>query len=118
MVYCFPSTELLISIYIFEGHIPIRSLHTYTSVCATNYVYSNKRPAIRPLAVILRPATSPSFMAGGSGFFNLGVRLGLRFYCLGLRFQILVFRYFGAIINYTSGAPDVCDAQKVRIRFD
>ena len=41
MVYCVPSTELLISIYIFEGHIPIRSLHTYTSVCATNYVYSN-----------------------------------------------------------------------------
>ena len=35
-------------------------------------------------------------MAGGKGFFILGVRLGLRFYYLGLRFQILVFRYFGA----------------------
>ena len=41
---------------------------------------------------------------GRLGFFILGVRLGLRFYCLelrfycsGLRFQILVFRYFGAI---------------------
>ena len=42
-------------------------------------------------------------MAGGKGFFILGVRLGLRFYYLGLRFQILVSRYFGAFILYPLG---------------